>query len=119
MNNTERLKNKVRPLTTVPQKTTKPAPSLDPKLVDHIVAEVREDEIVSMCGDVINIPRATGQELQMAEYMQAALRKTAEGPDDALGVRALAALAHMGSRASAEPAFRRKTLEETAAFFAK
>ncbi len=49
--------------------------SLDPKLADRIVAEVREDEIISMSTDVINIPSPTGEELQMAQYMQSALQK--------------------------------------------
>jgi acetylornithine deacetylase len=49
--------------------------TLDPKLVDRILAEVREDEIVSMSSDVINIPSPTGEELQMAQYMQSALQK--------------------------------------------
>ena len=54
---------------------TKTLSKLDPKLIDRIVAEVREDEIVAMSTDVINIPSPTGEELQMAEYMHAALRK--------------------------------------------
>ena len=52
-----------------------PASSLDPKLVERIVAEVREEEIVAMCCDVINIPSPTGHELQMAQYMQGALQQ--------------------------------------------
>jgi acetylornithine deacetylase len=48
---------------------------LDAALVNRILAEVREDEIVSMACDVINIPSATGHELQMAEYMQSAMRQ--------------------------------------------
>ncbi len=59
----------------MPQTNTKLAPTLDPKLVDRILAEVREDEIVSMSSDVINIPSPTGEELQMAQYMQSALQK--------------------------------------------
>src|SRR5712691_1183321 len=55
--------------------TTNSKYSLDPKLVDRILAEVREDEIVSMSGDVINIPSPTGEELQMAQYMQSTLQK--------------------------------------------
>lgn len=39
------------------------------------MAEVREDEIVAMCCDVINIPSPTGHELQMAQYMQGALQR--------------------------------------------
>jgi acetylornithine deacetylase len=55
--------------------TNSQSASLDPKLVDRIVAEVREDEIVSMSSDVINLPSPTGEELQMAQYMQSALQK--------------------------------------------
>jgi acetylornithine deacetylase len=47
--------------------------SLDPKLVERIIAEVREEEIVAMSCDVINIPSPTGEELRMAEYMRDAL----------------------------------------------
>ena len=36
----------------------------------RIVAEVREDEIVSMASEVINIPSPTGDELAMGQYMQ-------------------------------------------------
>jgi acetylornithine deacetylase len=55
--------------------TNSQSASLDPKLVNRIVAEVREDEIVSMSSDVINIPSPTGEELQMGQYMQSALQK--------------------------------------------
>ena len=48
---------------------------LDPAIVDRIVAEVREDEIVEMARDVINIPSPTGEELAMAQYVERALRK--------------------------------------------
>ncbi len=57
------------------QTNTKLAVTLDLKLVERILAEVREDEIVSMATDVINIPSPTGEELPMAQYMQAALQK--------------------------------------------
>jgi acetylornithine deacetylase len=53
----------------------KTASSLDPKLVDRILAEVREEEIVAMSCDVINIPSPTGEELAMAEYMRLALQQ--------------------------------------------
>jgi acetylornithine deacetylase len=53
----------------------KHASSLDPKIVERIVAEVREEEIVAMCCDVINIPSPTGHELQMAQYMNGALQQ--------------------------------------------
>ena len=46
--------------------------TLSPELVKRIVAEVREDELVAMCCEVINIPSPTGEELKMAEYMRGA-----------------------------------------------
>ncbi len=51
---------------------------LDPALVEKIVAEVREEEIVAMACEVINIPSPTGEELAMAQYMEKSLR--ASGP---------------------------------------
>ena len=42
--------------------------------MEKIVAQVKEDEIVAMARDVINIPSPTGEELQMAQYMQNALQ---------------------------------------------
>jgi acetylornithine deacetylase len=52
----------------------KNASTLDPALAERIVSEVKEDEIVAMSCDVINIPSPTGFELQMAEYMQSRLK---------------------------------------------
>ena len=52
----------------------KQASHLDRKLAERILAEVREEEIVTMSCDVINIPSPTGEELQMAHYMQGALQ---------------------------------------------
>jgi acetylornithine deacetylase len=49
---------------------TKSAPSLDAALARRIMAEVREDEIVTACCDVINIPSPTGMELEMARHMR-------------------------------------------------
>jgi acetylornithine deacetylase/succinyl-diaminopimelate desuccinylase-like protein len=49
--------------------------SLHPDVVENILSHVREDEIVAMARDVINIPSPTGEELQMAQYMQSALQK--------------------------------------------
>jgi acetylornithine deacetylase len=43
--------------------------------VENILSHVREDEIVAMARDVINIPSPTGEELLMAQYMQSALEK--------------------------------------------
>jgi acetylornithine deacetylase/succinyl-diaminopimelate desuccinylase-like protein len=60
---------------TVPDTKSKTAAVLDPKIVDRILAEVREEEIVAMSSDVINIPSPTGGELPMAQYMQLALQR--------------------------------------------
>jgi acetylornithine deacetylase len=49
--------------------------SLDANLVKKILAEVKEEEIVAMARDVINIPSPTGEELQMAQYMQSTLQQ--------------------------------------------
>jgi len=61
-------------------KPTKKAAGLDPKvmdlkLIEKILAEIKEKEIVTMCCDVINIPSPTGEELPMAHYMQYALQR--------------------------------------------
>lgn len=55
--------------------TKKNASTLDPALAEKIVSQVKEDEIVAMSCDVINIPSPTGFELQMAEYMQGRLKQ--------------------------------------------
>jgi acetylornithine deacetylase/succinyl-diaminopimelate desuccinylase-like protein len=47
-----------------------PISRLSPKLVERILAEVKEEEIVAMCCDVINIPSPTGDEGKMAEHMR-------------------------------------------------
>jgi acetylornithine deacetylase len=39
-------------------------------LAQKIIANIREDEIVSMARDVINIPSPTGEELEMGRYMR-------------------------------------------------
>ncbi len=49
--------------------------SLHPNVVENILSQVRESEIVAMARDVINIPSPTGEELQMAQYMQSAFQK--------------------------------------------
>ena len=49
--------------------------NLDAKLAEKILAEVREEEIVAMSCDVINIASPTGEELQMAHYMRGALER--------------------------------------------
>ena len=47
------------------------AAQLDRALAQRILAEVREEEIVAACCDVINIPSPTGHELEMARHMRA------------------------------------------------
>ncbi len=49
--------------------------TIDAKLAQSILAEIREEEIVAMACDVINIPSPTGEELQMALYMQSTLKQ--------------------------------------------
>jgi acetylornithine deacetylase/succinyl-diaminopimelate desuccinylase-like protein len=51
------------------------AARLDSGLAERIVGEVKEEEIVAMACDVINIPSPTGGELQVAQYMQNALQQ--------------------------------------------
>jgi acetylornithine deacetylase/succinyl-diaminopimelate desuccinylase-like protein len=47
--------------------------SIDASLANKIISQVREDEIVAMCCDVVNIPSPTGEELAMGQYMRGAL----------------------------------------------
>ena len=54
--------------------TTARTTSLSADTADKILAQVKEDEIVAMACDVINIPSPTGEELQMAQYMQNVLQ---------------------------------------------
>lgn len=49
--------------------------TLDPALAEKIISQVKEEEIVAMSCDVINIPSPTGCELQMAEYMRSRLKQ--------------------------------------------
>jgi acetylornithine deacetylase len=46
------------------------ASKLPHDVAERIVAQVREDDIVSMATEVINIPSPTGEELAMGNYMQ-------------------------------------------------
>jgi acetylornithine deacetylase len=55
--------------------TTARKTNLSPDTVENILAQVKQDEIVAMSRDIINIPSPTGEELQMAQYMQNALRE--------------------------------------------
>jgi acetylornithine deacetylase len=44
-------------------------------LATAILAQIREDEIVAMACDVVNIPSPTGEELEMGRYMRRALEQ--------------------------------------------
>ncbi len=44
-------------------------------LANAILAQIREDEIVAMACDVVNIPSPTGEELEMGRYMRRALEE--------------------------------------------
>ncbi len=48
---------------------------IDPALAQKITSQVREEEIVSMATDVVNIPSPTGEELAMGQYMRRALEE--------------------------------------------
>src|SRR5258708_25099752 len=60
---------------TTPAREVSQTSGLDPKLAERILAAVREEEIVAMACDVINNPKPTGEELQMAEYMRSTLQQ--------------------------------------------
>jgi acetylornithine deacetylase len=49
--------------------------TLSDSMKQEILGRIHEDEIVSMCCDVVNIPSPTGGELAMAEYMRAAFQR--------------------------------------------
>ena len=49
--------------------------SMKEDLARAIVSQIREDELVAMCCDVVNIPSPTGEELEMGGYMRRALEE--------------------------------------------
>src|SRR6202043_4114241 len=49
--------------------------SMKDDLAKAILAEIREDELVAMCCEVVNIPSATGEELEIGRYMRAAFEE--------------------------------------------
>lgn len=48
---------------------------LKPETVEKILSHIREEEIVKMACDVVNIPSTTGEELGMSKYMRAAMEE--------------------------------------------
>src|ERR1700739_3769152 len=49
--------------------------SMKDDLAKAILLQIREDELVAMCSDVVNIPSPTGEELEMSRYMRRALEE--------------------------------------------
>jgi acetylornithine deacetylase/succinyl-diaminopimelate desuccinylase-like protein len=47
--------------------------TMNEDLTKAILGQIREDELVAMCSDVVNIPSPTGEELEMGRYIRAAL----------------------------------------------
>lgn len=46
---------------------------LKPETAEKILSHIREEEIVKMACDVVNLPSPTGEELEMSKYMRAAM----------------------------------------------
>jgi len=49
--------------------------AMNEELAKAILAQIREDELVAMCSDVVNIPSPTGEEFEMGRYMRRALEE--------------------------------------------
>ncbi len=47
--------------------------SMNEELDKAILSQIRKDELVAMCSDVVNIPSPTGEELEMGRYMRRTL----------------------------------------------
>src|SRR5690348_10778346 len=50
--------------------------TVNEELANSIVSQIREEELIAMCSDVVNIPSPTGEELEMGRYMRRALEET-------------------------------------------
>jgi acetylornithine deacetylase/succinyl-diaminopimelate desuccinylase-like protein len=50
--------------------------AMNEELAKAILSQIREDELIAMCTDVVNIPSPTGEELEMGRYMRRALEET-------------------------------------------
>jgi len=48
---------------------------MNEELGKAILSQVREDELVAMCSDVVNIPSPTGEEFEMGRHMRRALEE--------------------------------------------
>src|SRR3984893_17804292 len=49
--------------------------SMNDDLAKAILSQIREDETVAICCDVVNIPSPTGEELEMGRYMRKAFEE--------------------------------------------
>src|SRR5258706_14347862 len=49
--------------------------SMKDDLANAILSQIREDEIVAMCCEVVNIPSPTGEELELGRYMRKPLEE--------------------------------------------
>ncbi|HEY6946432.1 MAG TPA: M20/M25/M40 family metallo-hydrolase [Candidatus Acidoferrum sp.] len=49
--------------------------AMNEELVRAIFSQIREEELVAMCSDVVNIPSPTGEELEMGRYMRRAFEE--------------------------------------------
>lgn len=47
--------------------------TMNEDLTTAILSQIREDELIAMCSEVVNIPSPTGEELEMGRYMRGAL----------------------------------------------
>src|SRR6516162_6876624 len=47
--------------------------TMNEDLTQAILGQIREDELIAMCSDVVNIPSPTGEELEMGRYIRTAL----------------------------------------------
>lgn len=47
--------------------------TMNEDLTKAILSQIREDELIAMCSDAVNIPSATGEELEMGRFMRGAL----------------------------------------------
>lgn len=49
--------------------------TVNEEMASAILPQVREEELVAMCSDVVNIPSPTGEELEMGRYMRRAFEE--------------------------------------------
>jgi acetylornithine deacetylase/succinyl-diaminopimelate desuccinylase-like protein len=62
-------------MTTNFPKRVAPSTPMKDDLAEKVLAQIREDQIVAMACDAVNIPSPTGEELEMSRYMRRALEE--------------------------------------------